>query len=150
PGNSLGQPIPVADAEKHIFGLVLVNDWSARDIQAWEYQPLGPFLAKNFATSISPWVVPLEAVEPLLCEGPVQDPEPLPYLRTSSKTTFDICLEVRLGTERMLEQCISRSNFKYLYWSLPQQVAHHTVNGCNLRPGDLLASGTISGSTLDS
>jgi fumarylacetoacetase len=149
-GNQLGQPIPVAEAENQVFGLVLVNDWSARDIQAWEYQPLGPFLAKNFATSISPWVVPLEALEPFRCPGPPQNPEPLPYLRTSGNTTFDIRLEVHLGTERMSPQCISRSNFKDLYWSLAQQVAHHTVNGCNLRPGDLLASGTISGPTPDS
>jgi fumarylacetoacetase len=150
PGNPLGEPVPMDRAEEHIFGLVLVNDWSARDIQAWEYQPLGPFLAKNFATSISPWVVPLEALEPFRCWGPAQDPEPLPYLRTSGKTTFDIHLEVHLETEHQSPQCISRSNFKYLYWSLAQQVAHHTVNGCNLRPGDLLASGTISGPKPDS
>jgi fumarylacetoacetase len=151
PGNALGQPIPIAKAEEHIFGLVLVNDWSARDIQAWEYQPLGPFLAKNFATSMSPWVVPLEALEPFRCPGPPQSPEPLPYLRLGDNTTFDIQLEVYLQTERLpSRQRISTSNFKYLYWRLAQQVAHHTVNGCNLRPGDLLASGTISGPTPDS
>jgi fumarylacetoacetase len=148
PGNALGHPIPIAEAEDHIFGLVLVNDWSARDIQAWEYQPLGPFLAKNFATSISPWVVPLEALIPFRSAGPTQSPEPLPYLRTSGNTTFDIHLEVHLQTHQMATaECISRSNFKFLYWGMAQQVAHHTINGCNLRPGDLLASGTISGPT---
>ncbi len=144
-GNPLGQPIPIDRAEEHLFGLVLVNDWSARDIQAWEYQPLGPFLAKNFATSISPWVVPLEALEPFRCPGPKQDPQPLPYLRQQGNTTFDIHLEVRLN-----DTVICRSNFRHLYWSLRQQVAHHTSNGCPLRPGDLLASGTISGPTPDS
>ncbi|MFO0842230.1 MAG: fumarylacetoacetase [Gemmataceae bacterium] len=144
-GNPMGEAIPIDRAEEHAFGLVLVNDWSARDIQAWEYQPLGPFLAKNFATSISPWVVPLEALEPFRVEGPKQDPEPLPYLRQSGRTTFDIQLEVRLNGH-----VISKSNYRHLYWSLRQQVAHHTVNGCPLRPGDLLASGTISGPTPDS
>src|SRR5262249_28057304 len=151
PGNLLGRPIPVAEAEKHVFGLVLVNDWSARDIQAWEYVPLGPFLAKNFATSVSPWVVPLEALEPFRTAGPAQDPEPLPYLRTAGPTAFDIRLEVWLQGEGMPSPVrITQSNFKHLYWSLAQQVAHHTVNGCNLRPGDLLASGTVSGPTPDS
>jgi fumarylacetoacetase len=151
PGNELGHPIPVAGAEDHLFGLVLVNDWSARDIQAWEYQPLGPFLGKNFATSVSPWVVTLEALEPFRCPSPAQDPEPLPYLRTAANLTFDIRLEVLLQTARMERpHRICLSNFKDLYWSLAQQVAHHTVNGCNLRPGDLLASGTISGSAPDS
>jgi fumarylacetoacetase len=144
-GSPMGEPIPIERAEEHVFGLVLVNDWSARDVQAWEYQPLGPFLAKNFATSISPWVVPLEALEPFRAEGPKQDPEPLPYLRQSGRTTFDIRLEVRLNGH-----VVTRSNFRHLYWSLRQQVAHHTVNGCPLRPGDLLASGTISGPTPDS
>ncbi len=151
PGNDLGAPIPIAQAEDHIFGLVLLNDWSARDIQAWEYQPLGPFLAKNFATSLSPWVVPLEALEPFRCPGPTQDPEPLPYLRQQGSTTFDIHLEVTLQSAKMASpQVICRSNFRHLYWSLRQQVAHHTVNGCPLRPGDLLASGTISGPSPDS
>jgi fumarylacetoacetase len=151
PGNELGHPIAIAQAEEHLFGLVLVNDWSARDIQAWEYQPLGPFLAKNFATSISPWVVTLEALEPFRCAGPVQDPPALPYLQTKGDTTFDISLEVFLQGQRMTTpHRICRSNFKYLYWSLAQQVAHHTVNGCNLQPGDLLASGTISGPSSDS
>jgi fumarylacetoacetase len=151
PGNDLGTPIPVAAAEDHVFGLVLLNDWSARDIQAWEYQPLGPFLAKNFATSISPWVVTLEALEPFRCAGPTQDPKPLPYLQTRPDSTFDIRLEVTLQGERMAgPELLCVSNFKYLYWSLAQQVAHHTINGCDLRPGDLLASGTISGPTPDS
>ncbi len=151
PGNELGQPIPVGNALDHLFGLVLVNDWSARAIQAWEYQPLGPFLAKNFATSVSPWVVTLEALEPFRCPGPVQDPQPLPYLRTEGPATFDIRLEVLLQTAKMGQpHRICLSNFKNLYWSLAQQVAHHTITGCNLRPGDLLASGTISGATPDS
>jgi fumarylacetoacetase len=144
PGNALGEPIPIDRAEDHIFGLVLFNDWSARDIQAWEYQPLGPFLGKNFASTISPWVVPLAALEPLRCEGPAQEPV-LPYLRQSGATTFDLPLEAMVnGT------VTTRTNFRYLYWSLRQQIAHHTIGGCNLRPGDLLASGTISGPTPES
>jgi fumarylacetoacetase len=131
--------------------MVLLNDWSARDIQAWEYVPLGPFLAKNFCTSISPWVVPFEALEPFRTAGPTQEPAPLAYLRTSGDQTYDIHLEVYLHSEKMDQpQRICTSNFKYLYWNIAQQVAHHTINGCNLRPGDLLASGTISGSTPDS
>lgn len=145
-GNQLGEPIPVNESEKHIFGLVLVNDWSARDIQAWEYQPLGPFLSKNFATSISPWVVPLEALEPFRIQGPVQDPEPLPYLKADKPGSFDIQLEVYLKGKNMKKpERITRTNFQYLYWSMAQQIAHHTITGCNLKPGDLLASGTISG-----
>ncbi len=151
PGNALGQPIPVESALDHIFGLVLVNDWSARDIQAWEYVPLGPFLAKNFGTSMSAWVVPLEALEPFRASGPIQDPEPFPYLKTTGPATFDISLEVLLQGEKMeAGERICLSNFSYLYWSLAQQVAHHTINGCNLQPGDLLASGTISGAMPDS
>jgi fumarylacetoacetase len=151
PGNALGQPIPIAEAEEHVFGLVLLNDWSARDIQAWEYVPLGPFLAKNFATSISPWVVTLEALEPFRTAGPAQDPQPLPYLRSQGPGAFDITLEVYLQGEGMASpHRVCRTNFKYLYWSLVQQLAHHAINGCNLRPGDLLASGTISGPTPDS
>jgi fumarylacetoacetase len=151
PGNHRGQPVPIAEAEDHLFGLVLLNDWSARDIQAWEYVPLGPFLAKNFATSISPWVVPLEALEPFRCPGPPQQPTPLPYLQAKRPGAFDIHLEVGLQTATMTEPVrISASNFRCLYWSMAQQVAHHTVNGSNLRTGDLLASGTISGSTPDS
>jgi fumarylacetoacetase len=151
PGNALGQPIPIAQAEEHLFGMVILNDWSARDIQAWEYVPLGPFLGKNFATSISPWVVSLEALEPFRVAAPPQDPRPLPYLERSDRTTYDIQLEVLLQGEKMREATrICASNFRYLYWTLAQQLAHHTVNGCNLRPGDLLASGTISGPTPDS
>ncbi len=146
PGNEQGKPIAVADAEDQIFGLVLVNDWSARDIQAWEYQPLGPFLSKSFATSVSPWVVPLEALEPFRVTGPEQDPTPMPYLQKEGPGSFDINLEVYLKGEKMDEaQKIIGTNFSYLYWSMAQQISHHTVTGCNLRPGDLLASGTISG-----
>jgi fumarylacetoacetase len=151
PGNELGRPIPIDQAPEHLFGMVLVNDWSARDIQAWEYQPLGPFLAKNFATSISPWVVPLDALEPFRTAGPAQDPEPLPYLRSPGNWAFDIHLEVYLQSERMPRpQRVCASNQRFLYWNACQQLAHHTVNGCNLRPGDLLASGTISGPAPDS
>jgi fumarylacetoacetase len=151
PGNTLGEPVPIDRAIDHIFGLVLMNDWSARDIQAWEYQPLGPFLAKNFATSISPWVVTLEALEPFRKPLPQQDPEPLPYLRSGNDFTFDIDLEARLQTSSMTgPHVITRTNFQNLYWSIAQQLAHHTVGGCNLEPGDLLASGTISGPTEES
>ena len=146
PGNALGQPVPIERAMDHIFGLVLMNDWSARDVQAWEYQPLGPFLAKNFCTSISPWVVMLEALEEFRKPLPPQDPEPLPYLRAAADFTYDIQLEARLQTAAMeAPHRITRTNFQNLYWSIAQQLAHHTVNGCNLQPGDLLASGTISG-----
>jgi fumarylacetoacetase len=151
PGNSLGQPVPIDSAIDHIFGLVLMNDWSARDIQAWEYQPLGPFLAKNFATSISPWVVTLEALEPFKRALPQQDPEPLPYLRGETDFTFDIQLEAQLQALSMTApHVITRTNFQNLYWSISQQLAHHTVAGCNLQPGDLLASGTISGAIEES
>jgi fumarylacetoacetase len=151
PGNGLGQPIPIDAASDHVFGMVLVNDWSARDIQAWEYMPLGPFLAKNFATSISPWIVPMEALEPFRTPGPTQEPPPFAYLRTAGPWSYDIHLEVWLQSTQMDQPCcISRSNYRYLYWNMAQQLAHHTINGCNLRPGDLLASGTISGPTPDS
>lgn len=150
-GNEQGQPIPIEEAEDHVFGLVLVNDWSARDIQAWEYQPLGPFLGKNFATSISPWVVPLEALAPFRVPAPKQEPEPLPYLCQRISESFDIQLEVYLQSEAQARQeRISTSNAGYLYWTIAQQIAHHTVGGCNLRPGDLLASGTISGPAKES
>ena len=150
-GNEQGCPIPIAHAEEHIFGLVLVNDWSARDIQSWEYQPLGPFLAKSFATSISPWVVPLEALEPFRVAGEKQEPQPLPYLRHDGPHSFDIQLEVYLQSEGMEQaERISAGNFRNLYWSMAQQIAHHTVGGCNLRVGDLLGSGTISGSGKES
>jgi fumarylacetoacetase len=144
-GNPLGQAVPIGEAEGRIFGLALVNDWSARDIQAWEYQPLGPFLAKSFATSVGAWVVPLAALEPFRVAGPAQDPAPLPYLRQQGPGSFDITLEARLNGERI---CLS--NFRHLYWSMAQQIAHHSSGGCNLRPGDLLASGTISGPTRES
>src|SRR5438477_2129395 len=151
PGNSLGQPVPIDQAFDHIFGFVLMNDWSARDIQAWEYQPLGPFLAKNFCTSISPWVVTLEALEPFRKPLPPQDPEPFSYLRAKNDFTFDIQLEARLQTVKMKSpHPITRTNFQNLYWSVSQQLTHHTVSGCNLQSGDLLASGTISGPTEDS
>jgi fumarylacetoacetase len=151
PGNPLGEPVPVAQAMEHIFGLVLVNDWSARDIQRWEYVPLGPFLGKNFGTSLSPWIVPMIALEPFRTAGPKQEPTPLPYLRTEGDQGYDIQLEVWLQTEQMPQpQRICATNAKHLYWNMSQQLAHHTVNGCNLQPGDLLASGTISGPTPDS
>ncbi len=150
-GNRLGDPIPVSKADEHIFGMALVNDWSARDIQKWEYVPLGPFLAKNFATSISPWIVTLEALEPFKTKRVDQVPEPLPYLKSTGDWIYDINLEVKLKTETMNEPyMISKSNSKYLYWDICQQLAHHTVTGCNMRTGDLLASGTISGKSKDS
>ncbi len=150
PPNELGEPVPIAQATDHIFGLVLMNDWSARDIQTWEYQPLGPFLAKNFCTSISPWVVTLDALEAFRQPLPAQDPEPFPYLRTPDDFVFDVELEVQLQTAKMdAPQTIARSNMRNLYWSIAQQLAHHTVGGCNLQPGDLLASGTISGAADD-
>ncbi len=151
PATRLGEPVPIDRATDHIFGMCIVNDWSARDIQKWEYQPLGPFLAKNFATTISPWIVTLEALEPFRCAGPAQDPEPLPYLRATGEQTYDIRLEVGLQTPAMDAPApISLSNFRYLYWSMAQQLAHHTATGCPLNPGDLMASGTISGPTKES
>lgn len=149
--NALGTPIPADKAEEHIFGLVLFNDWSARDIQRWEYVPLGPFLGKNFGSSISPWIVPLEALKPFRIKGPKQTPPPLDYLKTRGAHNYDIALEVALKTQKNnTETVISRSNTRYLYWSMAQQLAHHTVNGCNVQIGDLMASGTISGPTPDS
>lgn len=156
PGNALGVPIPIAEAEQHIFGVCLVNDWSARDIQTWEYQPLGPFLAKSFATSISPWIVTLEALAPFRVPAyprPEGDPAPLPYLLDPADQAgggIDLTLEVWLTSQQMRAQGIaplrlSRGSFREMYWTLAQLVAHHTSNGCNLRPGDLLASGTVSG-----
>lgn len=146
PGNDLGTPISIENAAEHIFGFVLVNDWSARDIQKWEYVPLGPFLAKNFATSISPWIVTLDALEPFRCAGPEQDPNPLPYLESPGDWSYDINLEVGIQPDgREAADVVCRSNFKYMYWNICQQLAHHSVTGCNIRPGDLLASGTISG-----
>lgn len=148
--NALGEPIPVKEAEEYIFGMVLFNDWSARDIQKWEYVPLGPFLSKNFASSISPWIVTLDALEPFRTQGPKQQPEPMPYLQHSGKTSFDIHLEVDLIPEDSIPTTITKSNFRFLYWSMAQQLAHHTVNGCKVNSGDMMGSGTISGSTPDS
>ena len=148
--NLMGEPIPVEEAEEHIFGMVLFNDWSARDIQKWEYVPLGPFLAKNFASSISPWIVTMDALEPFRTKGPEQSPEPLPYLKQKGEKAFDINLEVLIKPENSEETVVSRSNFKYMYWSMAQQLAHHTINGCRVNSGDMMGSGTISGPTEDS
>merc|ERR1712190_158475 len=150
PGNALGEPITLDKAEDHIFGMVLLNDWSARGIQKWEMVPLGPFLGKNFCTTISPWVVPLAALEPFRTTTPTQnDPEVLPYIKQSpgSRQAFDIKLQAQLQTPEMSEpEAIINTNLKYMYYSFAQQLTHHTVNGCSMRPGDLLGSGTISGS----
>jgi fumarylacetoacetase len=158
-GNALGEPIAITEAEQHVFGICLLNDWSARDIQGWEYQPLGPFLAKNFATTISPWVVTMEALSPYrtVFERPASDPQPLPYLDSPanrSEGAIDIRLEVGLQTQVMREAgecdvCIAATNYRYAYWTLAQMVAHHTINGCNLQPGDLLGTGTLSGPSLE-
>lgn len=149
PGNPMGEPIPIAQAEDHVFGVCLLNDWSARDIQSWEYQPLGPFLAKNFATSVSPWVVTLEALEPFRCATPARpegDPDPLPHLQTAADSAFGIMLEVWLQSGRMqTPMLLSRGDFSQMYWTLAQMVAHHSSNGCPLRAGDLIGSGTVSG-----
>jgi len=160
-GNDIGQVIPIAEADQHLAGLCLLNDWSARDIQAWEYQPLGPFLSKSFITTLSPWVVTAEALEPFRCAQPARpegDPQPLPYLldpRDQAKGAFDIELEVLLLTERMREQGLpahrlALSNTLNMYWTVAQLIAHHSVNGCQLQPGDLFGSGTLSGPTADS
>jgi fumarylacetoacetase len=148
PGNAMGEAIPAAEAFDHLFGVCLLNDWSARDIQTWEYQPLGPFLAKSFATSISPWVVTMEALEPFRCAAearPEGDPQPLPYLQTGGNDALRITLEVWLRTARSEPVRISRGNFASMYWTLAQMVAHHASNGCPLKPGDLIGSGTVSG-----
>ena len=149
-GNDLGTSISTADAENHIFGLMLFNDWSARDIQKWEYVPLGPFLGKNFASTVSPWIITLEALEPFRAQGPDQDPAVLPYLTYAGKKNYDVNLEVAISPEGGKEKVVCNSNFKYMYWNMCQQLAHHTVNGCNTRVGDMYASGTISGPTPDS
>jgi fumarylacetoacetase len=150
PGNALGKPIPITEAEAHLFGVVLLNDWSARDIQRWEYVPLGPFLAKNFMTSISPWVVTFEALAPFRVALPEQDPEPLPYLQ-APRLGYDIHLEVSLQTANSTApQRISTTNARHLYWTFAQQLTHHASGGCNLRPGDLFGTGTISGPDVDS
>lgn len=148
--NIMGENIPISEAEDYIFGMVLMNDWSARDIQKWEYVPLGPFLAKNFATSISPWIITMDALEPFRTKGPKQDPAPFPYLQQKGKHNFDINLEVSIQPENAEETVVSRSNFKYMYWSMTQQLAHHTSNGCRVNSGDMMGSGTISGPTHDS
>lgn len=142
---NLGETINTTDAEKYVFGKVLFNDWSARDIQKWEYVPLGPFLAKNFGSSMSPWVVTLEALEPFKVKGPEQDPKVLPYLEYDGLKNYDINLEVAIQPNNYPETIVSHSNFKYMYWNVFQQLAHHTSNGCNIKVGDLMASGTISG-----
>lgn len=148
--NVLGEPIPVDQAEDYIFGMVLFNDWSARDIQKWEYVPLGPFLAKNFASAMSPWIVTLDALEPFRTQGPEQEPLPLPYLQTKGKKSFDIHLEVDITPKGSEPVTVTKSNFKYMYWNMAQQLAHHTVNGCKVNSGDLMGSGTISGPTQES
>lgn len=149
--NGLGEPIPCEKAEDHIFGMVLLNDWSARDFQTWEYVPLGPFNAKTFATTISSWIVTMEALKPFRTAQPAQDPQPLPYLQHAGEHAFDIQLEALLKPAHANDATIiTRTNFKYMYWSMAQQLAHHTASGCNTRVGDLMGSGTISGPTRDS
>lgn len=147
--NALGEPIPVEEAHKHIFGMVLLNDWSARDIQQWEYIPLGPFNSKTFGSSISPWVVTLDALELFRCPAPKQEPLPLPYLRETRDNNYDINLEVSFDVAGE-ETVISKTNFKYMYWTMAQQLTHHAISGCNMQVGDLLGSGTISGKEKDS
>ena len=150
PGNALGEPIPIARALEHVAGVCLLNDWSARDVQRWEYQPLGPFLAKNFATSLSPWVVTTEALAPFRVEPRAHDAPVLPYLQEAGPGAFDITVEAWLRTRAMTEPVrLSRSSFKDMYWTLGQMVAHHTSNGCPLRPGDVIGSGTVSGPDKD-
>ena len=146
-GKALGDSISVAEADDYIFGLCLFNDWSARDIQKWEYVPLGPFLAKNFVSTMSAWIVTLDALQPFRVESPIQSPKVLEYLTGSGKDSYDIQLQVAIATESNVETEICQSNFKYMYWTMAQQLAHHTVNGCNVRGGDLMGSGTISGPT---
>lgn len=152
-GNDLGSSISVEDADKHIFGLMLMNDWSARDIQAWEYVPLGPFLGKSFGTIVSPWIITLKALEPFIIEGPIQDdPYPCPYLQDLSPGCYDVELKVKIQEEDLSKEAstVCTSNLKYMYWNFRQQLAHHTINGCNMRSGDLCGSGTISGETQES
>jgi len=149
-GKPLGDSISTEEADSYIFGLCLLNDWSARDIQAWEYVPLGPFLGKNFASSISAWIVTLDALEPFSVESPEQNPKVLPYLEFYGKKAYDIQLQVGILTNNKDETVVCNSNFKYMYWNMAQQLAHHTSNGCNIRCGDLLGSGTISGKSEDS
>ncbi|MCH7334934.1 fumarylacetoacetase [Acinetobacter sp. NIPH 2699] len=147
----LGQPIAIEDASDHIFGMVLLNDWSARDIQQWEYVPLGPFNAKTFASAISPWVVTMEALEPFKVKGPEQQPKPLRYLEEHCSNSYDIHLSVEVQSpQSQKSDVICQTNFKYMYWSMAQQLTHHTISGCNVQVGDLMGSGTISGPTEDS
>lgn len=147
----LGCPIKIKDADEHIFGMVLVNDWSARDIQKWEYIPLGPFLSKSFCTTISPWIVTMEALKPFRVDKMMQDPQPLDYLRDDDDYNLNIDLDIAIKSASSSEaSVVARSNFKHMYWTMKQQLAHHTVGGCNVKPGDLMASGTISGPTPDS
>ncbi len=148
--NDLGESIPVEEAEEYIFGLVLFNDWSARDIQKWEYVPLGPFLSKNFASCISPWIVTLDALEPYRVKSPKPLKPQLPYLQYEGKKSFDINLEVAIQPSGSKETVVSQSNFKYMYWNMAQQLAHHTINGCPVNSGDMMGSGTLSGKTPDS
>ena len=148
--NIMGESIPINEAEDYIFGMVLLNDWSARDIQKWESMSFGPFLAKNFASSISCWIVTMDALEPFRTKGPNQDPAPFPYLRLKGKNNFDINLEVSIQPEKAEATLVSKTNFKYLYWSMIQQLSHHSCNGCRVNSGDLIGSGTISGSTPNS
>ncbi|CAI4221569.1 unnamed protein product [Auanema sp. JU1783] len=145
PSTKLGERIPIEKTEDHIFGMVLMNDWSARDIQAWEYVPLGPFLGKSFGTTISPWVVSMEALKPFMVENPAQDPAPLDYLKHSDPYTLDINLQVTIKPEGGQDHPVCSTSFKHLYWTLKQQLTHHTVNGCNVNAGDLMGSGTVSG-----
>jgi len=145
PGKALGGSISTSEAEDYIFGMCVFNDWSARDIQKWEYVPLGPFLAKNFASSISPWIVTMDALEPFKVQGPSQEPAVLPYLEYEGEKNYDIDLRVYIEPEGEKESLVSHSNYKYMYWNMAQQLAHHTVNGCNVRGGDMMGSGTISG-----
>ena len=147
--NVMGEMIPINEAEDYIFGMVLLNDWSARDIQKWEYVPLGPFLAKSFASSISPWIVTMDALEPFRVPSPKQNPSPLPYLQQKGKHSFDIHLEAAIQPENAEPTVISRSNFKYMYWTMNQQLTHHTSNGCRVNSGDMMGSGTISGPTRE-
>jgi len=148
--NKLGKSIAIEEAEENIFGMVLLNDWSARDIQKWEYVPLGPFLAKNFASTISPWIVTMDALAPFKVASPKQDPKPLPYLQQEGNNSYDIKLQAAIKPKKQEETIVSNTNFKYMYWTIHQQLAHQTVNGCNVRSGDLYGSGTISGPTEDS
>lgn len=149
--NNLGEPIPVDEASEYIFGMVLFNDWSARDIQKWEYLPLGPFMGKNFASTMSPWIITMDALEPFRCESPEKELQPLPYLQQKrNDTSYDIKLEAFVDSGNGEQNLLTKTNFKYMYWSMSQQLAHHTVNGCNVRAGDLMGSGTISGPTKDS